>query len=109
MKKGIIACLIASLIIGNPLSIDLSRSFESSKATIIGKVSPAEAADVAWLIGAKDTLKTAVVSGTFSQSVPSGRYKLIVDAKEPYKDAMMDNLDVKQDQVLDVGEIILQR
>ena len=109
MKKGIIACLIASVIIGNPLSLRMSSSFETRQATIIGKISPIEGADVAWIIGRRDSLRTLVVSGTFSQSVSPGVYKLVVDAKDPYKDATLVNLEVKQDQILDIGEIILQK
>jgi hypothetical protein len=34
---------------------------------------------------------------------------VIVDAKDPYKDVTLENLEVKQDQALDVGEIVLQQ
>jgi hypothetical protein len=34
---------------------------------------------------------------------------VIVDAKDPYKDVTLENLEVKQDQPLDVGEIVLQK
>ena len=109
MKKGIIACLIASVIIGNPLSFRMPSSFQAPKASIVGKITPAEGADVAWIIGRKDSLRAIVVLGNFSQNVSPGGYKLVVVGKMPYKDATLVNLDVKQDQVLDIGEIILQK
>ena len=41
--------------------------------------------------------------------VRPGMYKLVVDAKQPYKDVMLDNLVVRADETLDVGEIVLKQ
>jgi hypothetical protein len=45
----------------------------------------------------------------FSFSVKPGIYKVVVDAIEPYKDAVLENISVKEGQTVDVGEIMLQR
>jgi hypothetical protein len=33
----------------------------------------------------------------------------VIDAKAPYKDVVMDNLNVTENEVLDVGEIVLKQ
>jgi hypothetical protein len=108
MKRGILACAVASVVIGNPLSLNVRPSFHAAQA-ITGRVSPANGAEIVWVIGAKDSLSGPVVSGIFSLVVDPGIYKLIVDARSPFKDVLLDNLSVKQNQSLDVGEIILQQ
>ena len=109
MKKGIVASLLVSVLIGNPMPLHIPGTFEKPASVIVGKVSPAEGADEVYIIRKKDTLRTAVVSGNFSQSVAPEVYRLIVEAKQPFRRAMLDNLDVKQDKIFDVGEIILQK
>jgi hypothetical protein len=110
MKKGIIACVIASILIGNPFSFRLRQYAGSLQQTsIAGKISPAEAAEVVLIVHARDTLKTPIMWGSFSQQVRPGKYKLIINARPPYKNALLGNLEVKENHVLDVGELILQK
>ena len=47
--------------------------------------------------------------GAFSFAIKPGIYKVVVDAIEPYKDAVLENISVKEGQTVDVGEIVLQR
>ena len=108
MRRGILACAVASVIVGNPISLNVRPSFHAAQV-ITGRVSPANGAEIVWVIGAKDSLSGPIVSGIFSLAVDPGIFKLIVDARSPYKDVMLDNLTVKQNQTLDVGEIILQQ
>ena len=84
-------------------------SFSYSKTSIVGKVNPADAAEVIWLVSQTDSLKAAPAMGTFAFDVRPGTYRLVIDAKEPYKDVLMDNLQVKEDEVLDLGEIPLKQ
>lgn len=115
MRKIILAGAIASILIGNLMPFDMQqssairRSSGKWQSSITGKVSPADGAEVVWVMGTADSVKAAVALGSFSIQVKPGLYKLIIDAKEPFKDAQLDNLDVKENQVLDVGEIILQK
>lgn len=109
MKKGILACVIASSIIGNPLSFNLQTSKAIQQASITGRISPPEGSDFVWVLGATDSLRAGVAGGNFSLQVKPGNYKLFVNAKTPYKSAWLGNLAVKENQVLDVGEIILQK
>jgi hypothetical protein len=79
------------------------------QGSITGRVSPADAADAVWVLNTKDSVRAGLVSGSFSAEVKPGRHKLLVDAKSPYRDVVLDNLEVKDKQVLDIGEIILQQ
>src|SRR6266496_2341429 len=109
MKKGILACVIASILIGHPFSFHLQEYSAFQQTLITGKISPEDAAETALIIVAKDTLKTPITWGNFSLQVKPGTYKLFVSAKAPYKNVSMSNLEVKQNHVLDVGELILQK
>lgn len=81
-------------------------SFEGG--SISGKVVPAEGATEAWAVSGTDTLKTAVAQGAFSfTSAKAGTYTVIVDAKEPFKDATITDVKVEDGKATDLGEIKL--
>ena len=107
--------VIASVLLGSLLPLTMQRvastqqTADSLQSSITGKVSPADGAEKIWAISATDSIRFGLASGIFSAQVKAGIYKLIVDAKTPYKDVLLDNLDVKENQVFDVGEIILQQ
>ena len=84
-------------------------SFDKAKTAIVGRINPTDAGEAVWVIGANDSLKTGVSMGQFSFDVKPGVYKLVVDARDPYKDVLLENLQVKQDEILDVGEIPLKQ
>jgi hypothetical protein len=111
MKKMVLVGTVAAIIIGGVLPLRMQRTSASNaaQASVTGRVSPPEGADVVWLIGTGDSVKTSVAYGNFSIQVKPGKYRLLVDAKTPYRDAQLNNLEVKADQMLDVGEIILQK
>lgn len=83
--------------------------FTDDQSSISGKVTPADGAETVWAISGTDSTKATINSGTFSLSVKPGIYKLIIDAKEPYRDVLLENLEVKAEQPIDVGEIVLQK
>ncbi len=80
-----------------------------TQSSITGKVTPAEGAETVWAISGTDSTKAAVSAGAFAIQVKPGSYKVLVDAKAPYKDVTVENLEVKEGQPLDVGEIVLQQ
>ncbi|MGZ8511779.1 MAG: carboxypeptidase regulatory-like domain-containing protein [Chitinophagaceae bacterium] len=84
-------------------------AFTTTATSITGKVTPGDGAETVWAISGTDSAKATVSSGAFTLDVKPGTYKVIVDAKDPYKDVTLENLEVKQDQPLDVGEIVLQQ
>lgn len=84
-------------------------SFSGPQSVISGSVLPADGTESIWAIGPKDSARAVIINtGAFSIPVKSGAYKLVVDAKAPYKDLVLD-LDVKPDQPMDVGQILLQK
>ena len=106
MKKGVLAGVITSILITNPFSFHIEQS-STRQTAIAGKISPPEAAETALIVHNKDTFRTPVIQGDFFQQVKPGTYKLIVSAKAPFKNAVVGNLRVKRDHVLDVGELML--
>ena len=84
-------------------------SYMPAKTVILGKVVPADGGELVWVLGEKDSLKSVLIDGNFQFDVRPGIYKLVVDAKQPYKDVMLDNLVVRADETLDVGEIVLKQ
>lgn len=84
------------------------RNFEGG--SISGKVTPVDGASQAWAISGSDTLKASVTDGTFSvQPAKSGTYTVIIDAKDPYKDATLQDVKVEDGKVTDLGEIKLEQ
>jgi hypothetical protein len=76
---------------------------------ITGRVNPVDGANSAWAIGGRDSAASNIVNGNFSFALKPGIYKVVVDGIEPYKDAVLENISVKEGQTVDVGEIMLQR
>ncbi|SFD53252.1 hypothetical protein SAMN05518672_102325 [Chitinophaga sp. CF118] len=78
--------------------------------SISGKVIPEDGATEAWAITGVDTLKAAIVNGTFSiQPVKAGTYTVIINAKAPYKNVTLPDVKVVDGKVTDFGEIKLEK
>lgn len=102
MKKSTLLCgILAASVAG-------LFSFTTLQTGISGKVTPQDGVETVWAIGT-DSTKGTINSGNFSIQVKPGTYKVIVDAKDPYKDVTLENLEVREGQPLDVGEIVLQK
>lgn len=99
LSAGLITISIASLFAFN----------RPQSAAIVGKISPQDGAVSVWAVSGTDSVRGALAAGSFSVPVKNGIYKVVVDAKDPYKDVLLDNVEVKQDRPVDVGEIVLQQ
>ncbi|MFI5151932.1 MAG: carboxypeptidase-like regulatory domain-containing protein [Chitinophagales bacterium] len=78
--------------------------------TVKGKVSPPEGAKMAWVISAVDTLKVPINKGEFEVAdLKPGVYKVIIEARPPYKNVAKDAVTVADGQTNDVGEIKLSQ
>ena len=78
--------------------------------SIKGTVTPADGAVKAWALSATDTLKADILNGAFEiVNVKPGDYRLIIEAKAPYKNTAKDGVSVKDAQPTDVGEIKLDQ
>lgn len=78
--------------------------------SIKGSITPAEAGLRVWAISGPDTLRSDVTGGAFQISdAKPGVYRLIFEAKPPYKHKAKDSVVVADGQVTDVGAITLQQ
>jgi len=104
MKRFIVSFGIILLLILSTYAFQ-----NKDQTSIIGRVNPLDGANSAWAVGGRDSSTSTIVNGAFSFSVKPGIYKVVVDAVEPYKDAVLENISVKEGQTVNLGEIMLQR
>ena len=77
---------------------------------IRGTVTPAENAVNVWAVKGVDTLKSAIVGGKFELgNATAGTYSVTIEATAPYKSVVKENIVVTDDQVVDLGNIILEK
>ncbi len=78
--------------------------------SIKGTITPADGATKAWALSTTDTLKGDIQAGSFEISgAKAGTYRLIIEAKPPYKNTAKDNIVVTDGQPTNVGEIKLNQ
>ena len=83
---------------------------KTDTGSIKGMVTPADGALNAWAMSATDTLKAAITNGAFEiTSAKPGTYRVIIEAKPPYKNAAKDGITVADGQATDLGEIKLEQ
>ncbi|MBC7902780.1 MAG: carboxypeptidase regulatory-like domain-containing protein [Gemmatimonadaceae bacterium] len=84
---------------------------EIQTGSIKGTVTPVDGAARVWAVSSTDTLKAAIEQGgTFViGNAKAGTYRVIVEAKAPYKNQAKDNVTVTDGQPTDVGEIKLEQ
>jgi hypothetical protein len=99
-KTGLVALSIAAAGLFAFKSIDTG--------SIKGSISPADGATKVWALSSTDTLKADIQSGSFEiVNAKAGTYRLIVEAKPPYKNTAKDNVTVADGAPTNVGEIKL--
>lgn len=78
--------------------------------SIKGTVSPVDAGVRAWAESATDTLRAPILNGSYEiTDAKPGAYKIIIEAKPPYRNIARDGLMVTDGQVTDAGEIKLDK
>jgi hypothetical protein len=78
--------------------------------SIRGTITPTDAGVRAWAESATDTLKVPIVNGAFEiTDAKPGAYKIVIEAKPPYRNIAKDGLLVTDGQATDVGEITLEK
>lgn len=78
--------------------------------SIRGTVTPAEGGVRAWAESATDTLRAPIINGSYEiPDVKPGAYKIIIEAKPPYRNIAKDGIMVNDSQAADVGEIKLDK
>lgn len=77
---------------------------------IKGTVAPAESAGTVWAYSGTDSTSTQTKEGAFEFSgLTPGSYKIVVEAKPPYKNFVKENVAVADSQVVDLGAIQLEQ
>lgn len=88
----------------------LSFQKPGSGTMLKGKVSPAFYAVHAWAISEHDTLYTTISDGNFDFPISEpGTYKIIIEARSPYRHMEKDGIVVQDGQATDIGELALQK
>jgi hypothetical protein len=78
--------------------------------SIKGTVSPSDGAVRAWAESSSDTLKADVINGSYEiANVKPGAYRVIIEARPPYRNAAKENVTVTDGQAADAGEIKLEK
>jgi hypothetical protein len=78
--------------------------------TIKGKVSPKEGALRVWAESDKDTLHATIDNGVFEiGNAKPGIYKIVIEAKPPYKNSTKEGVTVSDGESTDIGEIMLDK
>jgi hypothetical protein len=78
--------------------------------SIRGTITPIDAGVRAWAESATDTLKAPIVNGAFEiTDAKPGAYKVVIEAKPPYRNVAKDGLMVTDGQATDAGEITLEK
>jgi len=78
--------------------------------SIRGTITPVDAGVQAWAESATDTLKAPIVNGSFEiTDAKPGAYKIVIEAKPPYRNIAKDGLMVTDGQATDAGEIKLEK
>jgi hypothetical protein len=78
--------------------------------SIKGIVSPSDGAVRAWAETMSDTLKADIVNGSYEIiNVKPGTYRVIIEAKPPYRNAAKENVIVVDGHATDAGEIKLEK
>ncbi len=78
------------------------------RATITGKVVPADGADKVYAINGTDSIKIKPTNGTFTFTIKPGSWTVLIDAREPLKDVVLD-VAVREGNSANLGEIKLQQ
>jgi hypothetical protein len=78
--------------------------------SIKGTIMPADGASRAWALSPTDTLRASIINGAYEIKVNKpGAYRVIIEAKPPYKNAAKDSVMVLDGQTAEVGEIKLEQ
>ncbi len=79
-------------------------------SSVKGTIFPANGGLKAWAISEKDTFQSNIVNGSFGiNNLKPGTYKIVIEAAAPYKNAVKEAVEVRTDEVTDVGEIRLEK
>lgn len=102
---------VSIILPGFVIAAALCLSFKTAPPpSIHGKVTPAWYAVRAWAITETDTLYTTITDGNFEfPNASPGAYRIIIEARSPYRHMVKDGIVVKDGLATDIGELSLQK
>lgn len=78
-------------------------------STLTGSINPAAAVHSILVVNQQDSLKTSLQNNdVFTLQLPPGQYKLIIDARAPYKQVVKEHVYTEQGKSTNIGAIQLQ-
>lgn len=77
--------------------------------TISGTVVPSDEVMTVTAIKGADSAKSILSEGAFALTVKPGNWKVIVNARSPYKGVIIENIHVTPDNPINIGDIHLQQ
>ena len=90
------------------LAITGIHSFKIMQSGFInGKVYPSDNIESVVAVNGTDSVKVTSENGYFALMVKPGIWKVIVDAKQPYKNIIQENVEVSGGKNIDLGEMRL--
>lgn len=110
LKKTFMKQMKMSLLALGMVTTGIFAFTKSDVGSIKGTVSPADGAVQAWALSSTDTLKAPIANGTYEiAGAKAGSYKVIIEAKAPYKNAAKEGVMVNDGQSTEVPEIKLEK
>lgn len=113
LKAAVIAVAMTGLFAfapGKDSGPDKGAFVPGRAGSIRGTVVPAEGGVRAWAESASDTIKAPIINGSYEiADIRPGAYKVVIEAKPPYRNAAKDGVMVSDGQVTDAGEILLEK
>ena len=92
------------------LTVAMLHAFRlMQSSSISGKVIPPEGSEMVLAVSGRDSLRTTVINGAFVFTAKPGTWRITVSGKAPFKNAILEKVDVKEGQNTDLGEIRLQQ
>ena len=104
MKKTVFTLFATILTVAMLHAFRLMQS-----SSISGKVIPPDGSEMVIGINGRDSIRTPVINGAFVFTAKPGTWKIVLRGKAPFKDALLEAVDVKEGQNTDIGEIRLQQ
>ena len=92
------------------LTVAMLHAFRlMQSSSISGKVIPPDGSETVVAVSGRDSMRTTVINGAFVITAKPGTWKIWVKVKAPFKDAVLEAVDVREGQNTDIGEIRLQQ
>ncbi|HUR11352.1 MAG TPA: hypothetical protein VM012_08280 [Flavitalea sp.] len=92
------------------ITVVMLHAFRIIRGTAItGRISPPQQLEGVYCFSGSDTIRATIGNRTFALTVKPGTWKVVIDAKDPFRDVIFEKVDAQENHFTDLGEIQLQR